>query len=165
MTTHATVDAFPGLAPEADAGASATPAVSRTDLHNSTKDALERVRDVECLVVTHYNSVDAYLVSPGRMRDMATRIASADEREREIQATLPLILAAARAGVAIPSESLDRIAPGLDDSWQAIAEFAAAFPLRLSRGEHGEPLTRGTLRAAAAPVYESGDDDELNSDV
>jgi hypothetical protein len=70
-------------------------------------------------------------VSPDRMRDMATRIASADEREREIQATLPLILAAARAGVAIPSESLDRIAPGLDDSWQAIAEFAAAFPLRL----------------------------------
>jgi hypothetical protein len=32
-------------------------------------------------------------------------------------------------------------------------------------GEHGEPLTRGRLRAAAGPILESGDDDELDLDA
>lgn len=96
---------------------------------------------------------------------MAERIAAAATRERELRETLPLVLAAARAGVAIPSESLERIAPDLDRSWRAVAEFAAAFPVHLSRGEYGEPLTRARLRAAAGPIGEYGDDDELNLDA
>ncbi|GAB2447097.1 hypothetical protein GCM10027062_30850 [Nocardioides hungaricus] len=139
--------------------------VSSTDLHEKTKDALERVRVGQCVAITRYNAVDAVLVPPARMRAMNARIAAADQREREFETTVPLILAAARSGVAIPSETLDRVAPGLDASWQAIAEFAAAFPLRLTHGEHGEAITRGELVAEAGPVDETGDYDELNFDA
>jgi len=139
--------------------------VSSSDLHAKTKEALERVRDGACVAVTHYNAVDAVLVPPRQMRLMTERIAAADEREREFEASLPLILAAARSGVAIPSAILERIAPGLNASWQAVAEFAAAFPLRLTHGDYGERITRGQLVAEAAPVEESGDYDELNFDA
>lgn len=139
--------------------------VTSSALHTRTREALQRVRDGVLLAVTHYNDVEGYLVSADQMRDMTERLSKMEAREQELRQTLPLVLAAAKAGVAIPSETLARFAPGLDESWESIAEFAAAFPLRLSAGERGEPLTRGRLRAVPGPVAESGDDDELNLDA
>lgn len=140
-------------------------AVSSTDLHVKTRDALERVRQTQALVVTHYNEVDAYLVSPARMGDLLRAESRNSQRDRELAETVPLLLAAARAGVGIPSETLERVAPGLDSSWQAVAEFAARWPVHLHAGEDGEPLARGHLHAAPGPFEESGDDDELNLDA
>lgn len=140
-------------------------AVTSTELHAQTSAALGRVRAGECLAVTHYNQVDAYLVPPTQLEALIERLAAAAARERELSETLPLVLAATRAGVAIPSETLDRLAPGLDQSWQAVADFAAAFPVRISRGEHGETLTRGRLTAHPGAVEEYGDDDELTLDA
>lgn len=139
--------------------------VTSTKLHTRTRETLDRVRAGQCVPVTHYNAVEGYLVPPEQMEDMTARLSQAEHREQELRDTLPLVLGAVRAGVAIPSEALDRLAPGLDDSWQAIAEFAATFPVWLSRGENGEPITRGRLRSFAGPVEESGDDDELNLDA
>jgi antitoxin (DNA-binding transcriptional repressor) of toxin-antitoxin stability system len=153
------------LAAAVVSGFASSASVSSTVLHAKTREALDRVRDGACLAVTHYNEVDAYLVPPAQLSDMAARLNEADIRERELRDTLPLVLAAARAGVAIPSESLERIVPTLDQSWRAVAEFAASFSLRLSRGEHGEPLTRGRLHAAAAPIEEFGEDDDLILDA
>lgn len=99
------------------------------------------------------------------MHDLLLTEAREDTRQRELAETRPLLLAAARVGVAVPSESLERIAPGLDDSWEAVAEFAARYPVRLHAGEEGEPLSRGRLQAASGPILESGDDDELNLDA
>lgn len=135
--------------------------VSGTALHTHTGDALARVRKGATLAVTRYNEIEGYLVPTAQMAEMTERLECTEAREQDLRDTLPLVLAAARAGVAIPSESLERLVPGLDSSWRAVAEFAASYPLRLSAGEDGEPLTRGRLRAQQGPVEESGDDDEL----
>lgn len=66
---------------------------------------------------------------PSQLEDMTSRLATLEGRGQELRDTLPLVLAAATAGVAIPSEALERLVPGLDRSWQAVAEFASAFPV------------------------------------
>lgn len=138
--------------------------VTSSALHKSTREALVRVREGTCLAITHYNELEGYLVPAARLVEMTQRLQACEARERELRESLPLVLAAAQSGVDIPSESLERIAPGLDTSWRAVAEFASQYPLHLHRGEHGEPLTRGRLRASAGPIEESGDDAELNLD-
>ena len=145
--------------------ATSSDAVSSTDLHMKTRDTLARLREVHAMAVTRYNSVDAYLLSPERMRELLRAEAVESQRECELAETIPLLLAAARTGVAIPSETLDRIAPGLDHSWQAVAAFAAAFPVRIQAGEDGIPITRGVLESFHRPIPESGDDGDLNYDA
>lgn len=138
--------------------------VTSTDLHARTRQAIDRVRGGSVLAVTHYNEVEAYLLSADQMRDVSERLEQAAALKQELTETLPLLLAAMKAGVAIPSDTLRHMAPGLDDSWEAISDFASSYPLRLSRGEHGERLTRGRLRGAGG-LPESGDDSELNYDA
>ncbi len=138
--------------------------VTSTDLHARTKEAIDRVRSGSVLAVTHYNEVEAYLLPAAWMRDLVERLEQGEALKRELQETLPLVLAAMQAGVAIPSETLRHIAPGLDDSWEAISDYVASYPLRLSGGENGEPLTRGRLRGVGG-LPESGDDSELNFDA
>ena len=60
----------------------------------------------------------------------------------------------------------ERAAGGIapDDSREAISDFVASYPLRLSGGENGEPLARGRLRGVGG-LPESGDDSELNFDA
>jgi hypothetical protein len=123
------------------------------------------LRTSEAVAVTHYNEVEGYLVAPDRYDGLVENATRAAERENELRATLPMLLAAARTGVAIPSETLERVMPGHgSDDWRAIAEFAATFPVRLSAGEHGEHITRARLSAHAGPIEESGNDDDLNLD-
>lgn len=85
------------------------------------------------------------------------------QRDRELTETSPLLLAAARAGVGIPSETLERAAPGLDNSWQTVTDFTARFPVQIHAGEDCHPVTRGHLHAATGPIEESGG--ELNLDA
>ena len=136
--------------------------VTSTMLHTRTRETLDMVRTGECVAITHYNEVEGYLVAAERLQNMASQLADLRAREQELHDTLPLLLGAVKAGVALPSETLERLVPGLDDSWRAVATFAAKFPVRLSSGEDGEPITRGRLRSASGPIEDSGEDDDLN---
>jgi antitoxin (DNA-binding transcriptional repressor) of toxin-antitoxin stability system len=138
--------------------------VTSTDLHARTRETLERVQAGGCIAITRYNAVEGYLVPPGQLDTLRERVAELEAREQELVNTLPLVLAAAQAGVAIPSETLRRLVPGLDGSWQAIATFAATTPVRIAYGEDGEAVSHGRLRAISGLVGES-DDDDLNLDA
>lgn len=139
--------------------------VSSTTLHAQTRQTLAKVREGRCLAVTHYNALQGYLVPPEHYNSLSEQAQALQVREQELRDTLLLIMAAVRTGVAIPSDTLDRLSFGLDDSWCSIAEFAAAFPVRISRGEDGTPIARGRLRGHEGPIAEYGDDDDLNLDV
>jgi antitoxin (DNA-binding transcriptional repressor) of toxin-antitoxin stability system len=139
--------------------------VSGSELHARTAATLKRVRTGHVVAVTHYNDVEGYLVPAVRLREMTGRLSELEAQAAEMRSTLPLILAAARAGVALPSETLERVASGLETSWEDLAGFTTQVPVRLTHGQDGAPLARGRLRAAPGPIEESGDDDELNLDA
>jgi hypothetical protein len=139
-------------------------ALTSTQLHARTAEALKRVQTDHWLVITHYNNVEGYLVSPEQLEFLRSSVVELEALRQEVAATLPLVLAAARSGVAIPSEALRRLVPNMESSWADVATFAATAPVRISRGEAGEGLERGRLRAAGGRVEEA-DDDDLNLDA
>lgn len=139
--------------------------VSSSVLHRDTKATVDMLETIETVAVTHYNEVQCYLVSPEGYGDLVEQASRAVERDAELKTALPMMLAAARAGVAIPSETLDRLVPGYGtDDWRELAEFAAAFPVTFATGEHGEPVTRARLSTVSGPIEESGTDEDLNLD-
>lgn len=139
-------------------------ALTSTQLHARTAEALKRVQTDHWLVITHYNNVEGYLVSPEQLEFLRSSVVELEALRQEVAATLPLVLAAARSGVAIPSEALRRLVPDMESSWADVATFAATAPVHISRGEAGEGLARGRLRAAGGRVEEA-DDDDLNLDA
>lgn len=139
--------------------------VSSTYLHAQTRETLAKVREGRCLAITHYNALQGYLIPAAQYDAFSAQAKALEVREQELRDTLPLIMAAVRAGVDVPSDTLDRLSLGLDDDWRSIAEFAAFFPVRISRSEDGAPIARGRLRGLVGPVAESGDDDDLNLDA
>lgn len=133
--------------------------VSSTVLHKDTRTTLDLLRENDEVVVTHYNEVECVLMSPSRYEDLVARAAVSDD----VKSTMQVLFAAATTGVAIPSETLDRLLPGHGThDWRAVAEFAARFPITLSTAEDGAPNTRGRLTAVATNLEEFGTDDELN---
>jgi len=138
--------------------------VSSSALRRDTRPALDLLQSNDAVAVTHYNEVEGYLVAPDRYLSLIARAQEADERETELASTMTVLLAAARTGVPVPSEMLERVMPNIDVAkrWREIAEFAATFPIKLSAGEHGEPITRAHLSHVAGPIDESGSDDDLD---
>lgn len=134
--------------------------VTSSALHKDTRSTLDLLHSEDEVAVTHYNEVEAIIVSPGHLQDLKAAAAHAEE----INTVMPMLLAAAQTKVALPSEFLDRYLEGGESDWRAIAEFAATFPLTLHAGEDGEPITRARLGVSAANLDESGTDDELNLD-
>ena len=135
--------------------------VSSSVLHKATRSTLDLLREADAVAVTHYNEVEGFLVSPSRYEELIASASRADE----VGTAMPMLLAAAATGVAIPSETLDRLLPGHGSSdWRVVAEFAAQFPLTLTGGEDGEPIARARFRVTSANLDESGTDDELNLD-
>lgn len=116
----------------------------------------EIVAEGVTVTVKNRDRIDGVLMAPSVFADLRQR---ADEAAR-LRAALPLLLAAARTGVAIPSETFETLGiPGRDD-WQALNELLAAFPLAVTHSEDGEPLpdTSG-VELRHEPVDEL--DDEL----
>lgn len=138
--------------------------VSSSALRRDTRPTLDLLQDTDAVAVTHYNEVEGYLVAPDRYLGLVARVEEADERESELASTMTVLLAAARTGVAVPSEMLERVMPHVDvaERWREIAEFAATFPTRITAGEHGEPITRAHLSHVGGPIEEFGSDDDLN---
>jgi len=138
--------------------------VSASVLHHSTRPTLNLLQTSDAVAVTHYNEVEGYLVAPETYTGLVERVQQADARESELSSTVTLLLAAAHAGVPIPSDMLQRVMPNVDvaQRWREIAEFAATFPFRINAGEHGEPITRASLSHVGRPIEESGSDDDLD---
>lgn len=96
----------------------------------------------------YVSEVNAVVVAPGLFAELAS---VADELA-ELRRALPLMIAAARTGIAIPSETLAHLGfEPADDSWQAINEFQAQIPVHLTRGADGELLARGELTGTFIP--------------
>ncbi len=104
--------------------------------------------------VTNRGAVEAFLVPPPvyeELRDSAAEAA-------RLRAAMPLLVAAARAGVAIPSESLERLGIELDFDWRALNAFQARFGAPLTHDEEGAPLPP---MPAAEPLHVEESDQEL----
>lgn len=128
--------------------------------HRTLKNEQGRVfREIDArgvVAVRNRNRIDGVLMSPSVFADLRSR---ADEGAR-LRAALPLLLLAARTGVAIPSETFETLGiPGGDD-WKALNELLATLPMTITHGEDGEPLpdTSG-IDLRHQPVEEL--DDEL----
>lgn len=86
----------------------------------------------------------AVVVEPGMFRELE----GAQEALDSLRINTMMLLAAARAGIALPSATLEPL--GLDESgWQTLNRFQAEVPFVLTHGEDGEQLARGGLEGAA----------------
>jgi hypothetical protein len=146
-----TVERTPGSRPPAR--------VSTSDLHRDTRAALNVVKDTGELFVTHYNQVEGVLLSADRYQELV--VAASDAHQA--RSALPMLLAAAAAGVSVPSDTLDLLMPDryASENWRSIAVFASRFPVEIAAGEHGEPIANVRIMAAETNLPESGTDDEL----
>lgn len=91
----------------------------------------ETVEKGKAAPLSNNGTVDAYLVPVSTMDE----IAKAD-RLRE---ALPLLMAAAAAGAAIPSRTLMDLGIEIPFDWQKLNRFTAAAGVKFTAGEDGEP--------------------------
>jgi len=108
--------------------------------HRTLKNEQGRVfREIETsgvVAVRNRDRIDGILMAPSIFADLRSR---ADDGVR-LRAALPLLLAAARTGVAIPSETFEALGiPGRED-WKALNELLATVPVTITHGEDGELL-------------------------
>jgi len=135
-----------------------TPTVEIT--HRTLKNEQGRVfREIDAtgvVAVRNRDRIDGILMSPSLFADLRAR---AGEGER-LRAALPLLLAAARSGVMIPSETFALLGiPGRYD-WEALDDLLSAVPATVTHGEDGAPLPdTSALALRHTPVAE--DDEEL----
>ena len=83
--------------------------------------------------ISNHGKIDAYLLPPAVIEEVRWA-----ERMRD---TLPLLMAAVQAGAAIPSTTLDELGVEIPFDWRKLHRFAASYPVTLTHGEDGEPLT------------------------
>jgi PHD/YefM family antitoxin component YafN of YafNO toxin-antitoxin module len=98
-------------------------------------------------LITYHNRPDGYLVSPNRY----DAFRAAEEHAQRIAETVPLLLAAASARVAIPSESLAALGITLSFDWSLINELQARVPLTFTSDEEGTPVSRGSVGSVGTP--------------
>ncbi len=107
-----------------------------------------------------YNRADAFLVEPTVFEDLSAK----EERLESLMTTLPLLMAAVSTRTAIPSEMLERFGMSpTDDSWQALNALQAAFPVRLTANEDGEPIARASF-SVQEPIGEFDEELDLIDD-
>lgn len=86
-------------------------------------------------------------------------IRAASVRLSQVRELLPLLLAAVRAGAAIPSSTLEGLGFDLDDdSWQILNQLQYHLHVRLDSDEEGRPISRGRVSSG---VYVEELDEEL----
>lgn len=138
--------------------------VSASVLHRDTRPTLDLLQTSDAVAVTHYNEIEGFLVAPQVFVGLVERADEALARETELASTVTVLLAAARTGVPIPSDMLERVMPNVDvaQRWREIAEFAATLPVRITAGEEGEILTRARVSHVGGLIEESGSDDDLD---
>jgi hypothetical protein len=91
----------------------------------------ESVQRGEAVPISNRGTVDGYLMPPGVIEEL--------EQAERLRETLPLLMAAAAAGAAIPSQTLRDLGIEIPFDWRALNEFTARTPVAFTRGEDGEP--------------------------
>ena len=108
------------------------------------------------VAVRNRDHIDGFLLSPAVFDELR---AGAEDASR-LRAALPLLLAAARSGVAIPSDTFDTLGIPVREDWKALNELMASLPLTIAEGEDGEQLPAlSAIDVRHEPVEEL--DDEL----
>jgi len=129
--------------------------------HRTLKDQQGRVFREEVargrtVAITNNNEVDGYLVPPRTYEEARQAL---DDLQL-MKAALPLLVAAARVGVAIPSDTLETLGVELPFDWRALNEFQARFPIALTHDEQGAPLPAPEV-GLEQQHYEEEPDEEL----
>lgn len=90
---------------------------------------------------------------------MWSELRSRTQEAERLRAALPLLLAAARAGVAVPSETFETLGLPVAEDWRALNALVAALPVRLTHDPEGQPLPAQPAHLSLQRVSE--DEDEL----
>jgi hypothetical protein len=101
--------------------------------------------------ITNRGEVDAYLVPPEARAEL--------ERAERLREAIPLLMAAAAAGAALPSQTLRDLGIEIPFDWRALNRFTAQSEVAFTEGEHGEPWV---LAPAAEPEIVVEDEAELD---
>ncbi len=126
--------------------------VGRRRLQNELPRVIEEeIEEGIAVAITRHGDLDAYLVPPG-FKDLI-------EEADHLRSSLPILLAAAQAGVALPSETLAQYGITAEFDWQRLIDFVNAAPIELEFGEDGERLAPRTSPLAHHHMDE--DDTEL----
>ncbi|MQA74335.1 MAG: hypothetical protein GEU88_08370 [Solirubrobacterales bacterium] len=100
--------------------------------------------------ITNRGEVDAYLVPPEAREAL--------ERAERLREAIPLLMAAAAAGAAVPSQTLRELGIEIPFDWRALNRFTAGTAVTFTEGEAGEPWAVAPT-ALPEPVLE--DESEL----
>lgn len=92
--------------------------------------------------------------------EVFTRLVGSQQDAEALRESLPLLLAAAAAGVAIPSQTLTRLNVHIPLDPEALKRFRSAYPVRFTHDEDGTRLTETSAVATHAGT-EAADEDEL----
>jgi hypothetical protein len=133
-----------------------TAEVTHRTLKNEQGRVFREIEERGVVAVRNRDRVDGVLLSPSVFDDLRSRA----EQGARLRAALPLLLVAARTGVAIPSETFDTLGIPVREDWTALNELMASLPLTITHGDDGEPLPdMSGLALRHEPVEEL--DDEL----
>lgn len=91
----------------------------------------ETVHQGEAVPISNRGEVDCYLMPPSVVEEL--------DRAERLRETLPLLMAAAAAGAAIPSQTLGELGIEIPLDWRALNRFTAKTPVTFTQGEDGEP--------------------------
>lgn len=100
--------------------------------------------------ITNRGEVDAYLVPPEAREQL--------ERAERLREAIPLLMAAAAAGAALPSQTLRELGIEIPFDWRELNRFTARASVSFSAGEDGEPWL---VAPAALPEPVLEDETEL----
>lgn len=130
-----------------------TEMVGHRRLKNHLSEVLrETVQQGEAAPISNRGQVDGYLMPPSVIEEL--------ERAEKLRETLPLLMAAAAAGAAIPSQTLLDLGIEIPFDWKALNRFTARTPVAFTQGEDGEPWI-ALPGAQPEPVLEDEIDFEL----
>jgi len=108
-----------------------TETVGHRRLKNHLSEVLrETVQQGEAVPISNRGEVDGYLMPPGVIEELA--------RAERLRETLPLLMAAAAAGAAIPSQTLRDLGIEIHFDWRELNRFTARTPVTFTQGEDGE---------------------------
>lgn len=101
--------------------------------------------------ISNRGEVDAYLVPPEARAEL--------ERAERLREAIPLLMSAAAAGAAVPSQTLRDLGIEIPFEWQALNRFTARADLTFTQGEDGEPWV---VAPSAEPEIVLEDETELD---
>jgi prevent-host-death family protein len=129
-----------------------TETVGRRRLKNHLSEVMrETVKRGEGVPISNRGRIDGYLMPPGVIEEL--------ERAEQLRETLPLLMAAAASGAAIPSQTLRDLGIAIPFDWKALSRFTARTPVTFTQGENGEPWI--ALAGRPEPMLEDDVDFEL----